>query len=542
MVSRWASIQTKLLLIVAAGMAGMLLVMSLSLFSERAGLLEDRKVKTRHLVEAAHSLAQHFHAQQVSGVMSDEQAKLAAMAAIKSLRYDKAEYFWINDAHPRVLMHPIKPELDGKDVTDLKDANGKLLFQEFVKVVKRDGAGFVDYVWPKPNTKEPQPKISYVIGFEPWGWIIGSGIYVNDVEEAFWYRALQVGGIVAVVSLLVITLGLLVGRGIFRSVASLKTAMQQVQASQDLSMRVNVARRDELGEMGDAFNAMLNSFQDIIRQMIEGAGRVAQAASSLTRTSGQIADATARQSESAMSTAAAVEELTSSIVLMAERAQHTDNAARESEAFSVDGGAIVQKSVSEMKKIAGAVQASSQSIATLGQHSDQIAVIVGVIKEIADQTNLLALNAAIEAARAGEQGRGFAVVADEVRKLAERTAKSTEEIATMIGTIQQETQNAVAQMEQGVDQVGEGVAMSERAYSSMDSIRDSAVGVKQAVGEISLALNEQRAASGLVAKNVEEISMMAERNSSHVQEMASEASELERLAAGLQQAAGRFHT
>jgi methyl-accepting chemotaxis protein len=539
---RLASIRMKLLSIVLAGVAGMVLVMAISLFAERGGLLDDRKIKTRHLVETAHSLVQHYHAQQAAGTLDEAQAKQAALAALKALRYEKSEYFWVNDMHPRVVMHPIKPELDGKDVSGLKDGNGKYLFREFVAVAERDGAGFVAYLWPKPGFDDPQPKISYVQGFRPWGWVIGSGIYVNDVQEAFYRRALQIGGIVLLVSLLAAGLGWRVGRGIFLAIDAMRAAMQRVQASHDLSLRVQVARRDELGEMGNAFNAMIASFQDIIRQMIDGAGRVAQAAGALTRTTAHIAEASGSQSEAAMSTAAAVEEMTSSIALMAERATETDAAARRSESLSTEGGDVVRQSVAEMRKIAGAVQESSASISTLGQHSDQIAQIVGVIKEIADQTNLLALNAAIEAARAGEQGRGFAVVADEVRKLAERTARSTEEIATMIGTIQRETQSAVASMQQGAARVEEGVTMSERSHASMESIRSAAVGVKQAVGEISLALSEQRSASGQVSSNVEAISMMAERNSGHVREMAAEAAELERLAAMLQEAAGRFRT
>ena len=201
---------------------------------------------------------------------------------------------------------------------------------------------------------------------------------------------------------------------------------------------------------------------------------------------------------------------------------------------------MVQGAAAEMSKIADSVNQSSHFIERLGEHSNQISAIVNVIKEIADQTNLLALNAAIEAARAGEQGRGFAVVADEVRKLAERTARSTEEITAMIGSIQDGTQHAVASMQEGSARVIEGVAMANRAGESMSQISSGANQVISAVSDISSALREQSTASNQVAQNVERIARMTEENSVAANEIAEEAQQLESLAGALENAVSRF--
>lgn len=160
-------------------------------------MLEDRKIKTRHLVESATGVVRRFHELQTQGKMTEADARSAALATLKQLRYEKTDYFWVNDMQPRVLMHPIKPELDGKDASSIKDPEGNALFVEFVDTVKKSGSGFVEYLWPKPGFDHPVPKVS---GFAPWGWIIGSGIYIDDVDQTFRAHALSLGLIILVLA------------------------------------------------------------------------------------------------------------------------------------------------------------------------------------------------------------------------------------------------------------------------------------------------------------------------------------------------------
>ena len=565
MTAKGISIKTRLLLIMAAALTGMVLIAVFALQSEKATLLEDRKVKTRHLVEGAHSLLNHFYDLQQKGALTEEAAKDAAINAIKALRYEQKEYFWLNDFTapvPKMLMHPMVPALDGK-VLDAEKFNcatslqggldgpiektdgKKNLFVAFNEVAGKAGQGFVTYNWPKPKagggtTDELYTKLSFVKKFEGWNWLIGSGIYLDDVDRIFWNHAAWLIGIIMAITTLIGGVMLMVIRRITRSLNELEGAMHQIQTSNDLSRRVSVTAMDEIGQIGHSFNQMIQSFQEIIQQVITNSRGVMQAAGKLSESSHRVAVSSQSQSDATAAMAAAVEEVTTSIDHVADSSQETHNIARKSGELSVQGGEVVQGAAEEMSKIADSVNQSSQFILRLGEHSNQISAIVNVIKEIADQTNLLALNAAIEAARAGEQGRGFAVVADEVRKLAERTARSTEEITAMIGSIQSGTQHAVESMQEGSARVTEGVAMATRAGESMGQIREGASQVISAVSDISSALREQSAASNQVAQNVERIARMTEENSVAANEIAGEAQQLEDLAGALENAVSRF--
>jgi methyl-accepting chemotaxis protein len=560
-----ASIKTRLLLIMAAALTGMILIAIFALQSEKATLLEDSKVKTRHLVEAAHGLLGYYYDLQQKGAITEDAAKEAAIKAIKALRYEKTEYFWINDFTapvPKMVMHPTVPALDGK-VLDAEKFNcatslqggidgiiektdgKKNLFVAFNEVANKSGQGYVTYNWPKPKagggtTVELYTKLSFVKKFEGWNWLIGSGIYLDDVDTIFWNHATWLIGIILAITALVGGGMMLVIRRITRSLNELGNAMNQIQTSNDLSRRVTVNSRDEVGLIGLSFNQMIQSFQEIIQQVVSNSNGVMQAADKLSDSSHRVAVRSQSQSDATAEMAAAVEEVTVSISHVADSSQETHHIAHKSGELSSLGGEVVQGAATEMNKIAESVNQSSQFIGKLGEHSNQISAIVSVIKDIADQTNLLALNAAIEAARAGEQGRGFAVVADEVRKLAERTARSTEEITTMIGSIQNGTQHAVKSMQEGCARVTEGVAMANRAGESMSQIRDGANRVITAVSDISTALREQSAASTQVSQKVEIIARMTEENSVAANEIAGEAQQLKGLASALGNAVSRF--
>ena len=288
----------------------------------------------------------------------------------------------------------------------------------------------------------------------------------------------------------------------------------------------------------------IKEMQAALHQMITGTHRVADSlvssAHTLAAASQQVAQGTDQQSQSASAMAAAVEELTVSINHVADSAKSAHDLAGEAGSFAREGATLVQDTVAEINKIAATVESSATEVNHLGEQSDKISGIVNVIKGIADQTNLLALNAAIEAARAGEQGRGFAVVADEVRKLAERTTLSTQEITTMIADIQRGTEAAVKGMTDGQLQVGEGVAKAERSGRSMEHIQSSALTLIDSVEEISTALREQSAASNDVALNVEKIAQMTEENSMAINSVSNAARDLETLAGELQANVNRF--
>ena len=328
----------------------------------------------------------------------------------------------------------------------------------------------------------------------------------------------------------------------FSTVSSIRQVAETAHtlSTGDLRPRIHLETQDELKLVADSFNEMANAFSELLRNVQSGADRVLSASRRMAESSSQITQSSESQSEAASSMAAAVEQMTVGVDHISKNAMDANAISHQAGDLSSEGGRIVGTVVTEIRKIAGAVNESANIIDELGRQSDQISAIVNVIKEIADQTNLLALNAAIEAARAGESGRGFAVVADEVRKLAERTTKSTQEISSMIGAIQGGTQSAVTSMRDGVSRVNEGVTLATQAGDAMAQIQSNASQVVDTVADISSALREQSAASTEIAKNVEHIAQMAEQNTAAVAENATTARELENLAEGLQAEIRRF--
>lgn len=310
-------------------------------------------------------------------------------------------------------------------------------------------------------------------------------------------------------------------------------------AAGNLAMTV-VTKPNDCASMLAAMKQMQTRLKEMVAGILADADQVSSTATELAAASSQVAESSRQQSEAASSMAAAVEEMTVSIDQVSENADEARTLSKRSGELSEQGAGVIQNAAAEMSQISDSVKESSQIIAALEQQSGEISSIVNVIKEIADQTNLLALNAAIEAARAGEQGRGFAVVADEVRKLAERTSKSTQEIAVMIQKIQGGTHSAFASMESGVARVSNGVTLANEAAGSITQIKTEAARVVQVVGDISNSLKEQSVASNDIAKNVEKIAQMSEENSAAVQETAKAAQHLEHLATSMQNTIGRF--
>lgn len=336
-------------------------------------------------------------------------------------------------------------------------------------------------------------------------------------------------------------LGWTIIRAIMGPLQLAEETVNQISASNDLTKRVNYSARNEIGSMVTALNAMLDTTQDSMRTIQGKINLVQESATALTGASSQVAESSAVQSNSASAMAASIEELTVSINTVSDSANDAKTLAQQSAQASREGGDIIDKTVAEIGNIDIIVSRASAVIGSLGEDSQRISAVVQVIKDVADQTNLLALNAAIEAARAGEQGRGFAVVADEVRKLAERTTQSTLDIAAMIDTIQKSAKQAVSEMEQVVEQVASGKEMANDAGVRIQEIRQAAERVTDAISEISGALNEQSIASLDIARHVESIAQMTDENQAAAENAAGSANQVDALATDVTQIIARFN-
>lgn len=322
----------------------------------------------------------------------------------------------------------------------------------------------------------------------------------------------------------------------------LKEAINFAQriAMGNLQGNIIITQKDETGDLLKALADMQDKLREIIGNMTQNAHELTQMSSSLTDSSGIIVKGTSEQHDSASSMAASIEEMSVSINVVSENAYDADIAVAESAKLSFQGREVLNKMSSAMNKISTSVNESAQIVENLGKDSERISDIVKVIKDIAEQTNLLALNAAIEAARAGELGRGFAVVADEVRKLAERTTKSTQEIADMILGIQSNTQSAVLSMKEGVNVVSMGDAMTTEANDAMTEVERKSRTVSEMVSQISSALKEQGIASHEIASHVEKIALMAENNSSASKGAADSAQRMSALANNMETMVSQF--
>jgi methyl-accepting chemotaxis protein len=397
--------------------------------------------ENQHLVEVVHTLLGSFAKRED---VDEATAKQLALEAVKALRYDGNNYFWIQDETPAMVMHPMKPALDGKDLRTFKDGNGKAFFIEMAQKVKAKGEGFVDYVWPLPGEEAPTDKISYVKAFKPWGWTVGSGIYLTNLEEEYAHlrNVIVVFCVVSVV--LVILLIYVIGGSIVKPVQEVSERMKDIsQGEGDLTRSLPETGQDEVTRLARYFNEYTEKMRQSLLGIRENINSLTQQAE-LVETSSKNSNAQAQtQNENMLQVAAAMEEMTTQINEVSNNADSAEKGTSSARSNVQHGTSVVDSTVQDIRSLTSDIESVSNVVTELAAQTDSIGAVLDVIRGIAEQTNLLALNAAIEAARAGEQGRGFAVVADEVRTLASRTGQSTDEIQAMIEKLQSNAKNAV---------------------------------------------------------------------------------------------------
>jgi methyl-accepting chemotaxis protein len=446
-----------------------------------------------------------------SGALTRDEAQKLAIRLINDARYSGKEYFWINDMNARMVTHPIKPELNGKDVSTVKDPDGNAVFVKFVEKVRTQGSGFVSYLWPKPGQEKPVEKVSYVAGFEPWGWVIGSGLYMDDLRDALYQDLVRLGIIVAVA----LTINFVLVRSVYRSITmGLHKAVSVARAiaGGDLSQELIVQGKDEVGQLIEAMKQMSDQLNATMRQVHSSASSLAQASAEIASGNHDLSQRTEQTASNLQQTAASMEELTGTVQQNAKNALHARECVSTASTVASEGGAMVSRVVGTMQGISSA--------------SRKIGDIIGVIDGIAFQTNILALNAAVEAARAGEQGRGFAVVATEVRMLAHRSAEAAKEIKSLINA-------SVQQIDSGAQQVTE-------AGTTMQKIVSSVAEVNGLIQDITSSSGEQGEGIRQVNLAVGELDRMTQQNAALVEESTAAAESLRDQAESLAQAVSYF--
>jgi len=441
---RSVSISRRLWLILIVAIVMLLTLGMLMLKQIHDDLYHAKVQKTQHVVQTASGVLNYYHDLETAGTLTREAAQKQALTVVRGLRYDQNDYFWINDLTPVMVMHPANPKLEGQNLSAIKDPDGFALFNEMVNIAKTKGAGMVDYRWPKPGADAPVQKTSYVQLFQPWGWIIGSGVYIDDMQAEFYTQVRQASFIGLGIALLMGLLVALIARSIVRPLRETVHAMANIASGEsDLTRTLDTHGQDEVTELARHFNGFTAKLRLVVSQLQVSAGALEQSSADLGSNASQAQERSQQQSQQMELVATAINEVTYGVQDVAKNAEHAASEMRDAEAQAQQGQVNIDGSLQQIDQLSSTIDQAVEVIRTLAAESTQIGSVLEVIRSIAEQTNLLALNAAIEAARAGEQGRGFAVVADEVRLLAQRTQKSTAEIQSMIERLQNHSEAAV---------------------------------------------------------------------------------------------------
>jgi methyl-accepting chemotaxis protein len=534
-------LSTRLALIVLGAVAGLLLLTALSLYSLRNTMLEERKDGLRILVQLAGKQVLRYQALEKSGMLSRDDAQAAAKEALRGL-HQGDEYVFARSGKELLLsiVHPDQRR-EGKESDGGRLPNGKTVTGVYLEALQQGDFAFVDIYTKRPGGNEEVPKINAIQRIPDWGWVVGSGVFIDDVDRAFWRYLVEFGLISGAILLGIVVLAVSLARGIYRSIggepayaASVAYAIAAGDMTQ--SVRHNGTASSLLSGVAD----MLENLKRMIGQIKQGAATLGTASDALTQQMKQINFSAQNSSEATSSTAAAIEQMSVSVSEISTNARDTETRSRRSAELASAGEKLVHQAATELGQVVTRVADASSRIAGLAERSREIGGIANVIKEIADQTNLLALNAAIEAARAGEQGRGFAVVADEVRKLAERTANATGQITAMIQGVQTDTDAVVGSMQSVAPQVAKSVSIANDAASTLHEINSGASATLDNIRDVAHATAEQSIANESVASNIEKIAQMVEEMATSVDVANDNVQTLESLAVDLRASVERF--
>ncbi|USD66879.1 methyl-accepting chemotaxis protein [Vibrio sp. SCSIO 43136] len=501
-------ITAKIRLIIALASVLILVAKLMSAYNLKEQIIEERKEAAQSLVESA--------VHQIDAILSNsdiplEQRKGLAISQIKQMRYGDHGYFWINDIDGIMLMHPTSSQLNGQNLLNHSKPYISSAFSQFVQTAKQQGSGFIDYQWPIPGSKAMDDKISYVKKTNSQPWVVGTGVFFADVEETFQKELITtLVSTATMVAILILVAGA-ISRNISKPMGKITRTMSLIASEKDLTVNMKADGRDELSTMSKAFNQMNGNLREVVVTIHGNTDSLASQAEELSCVTQEIQQGIREQKEQTLHVVESVESLAHSADIVTDKANVALAATTESREMVASGNADVQENIDAIMGVSSNVKQAVEVADELENSSQQIGDILDVIKQIAEQTNLLALNAAIEAARAGEQGRGFAVVADEVRTLAQRTQESTGNIQRIITTLQAGVQQTVETMRECEQKTELGIEKATQCGETLQSIETAIHTLATTANEIATSAEEQRQQVVSISDSLASISSVAEQ-------------------------------
>jgi len=516
---RNSSFKQKILVLVGTAVIGFVVLSVIAALRSQQLAIDGRRGQLVAAVQSAYNIAAGYQAQAASGALTDADARRAAADAIRVARYGgadgRSDYFYIWTTDGAAVMHPMHPEWSGKPMLGkLLGAKGEDELKRLLDAVAADagGSAFVPAMFPRPGRTEPVPKLQYGVRLAGWNWVIGSGVYMDDLDAVVRHGLVVDGAIALLLLALVGGVGYVVARSVLRQIGGEPSAAMAVMAQVaqgDLAARIGHATP---GSLLHGLQAMIGGLRRTLEQVQGSTENIRTASDEIATGNIDLSQRTEETASSLQQTAASLEHLTATVRQTADSARSANQLATAASDTAAHGGQVVDQVVATMSGI--------------DESSRRIADIIGTIDGIAFQTNILALNAAVEAARAGEQGRGFAVVASEVRSLAQRSAAAAKEIKALIGT--------------SVERVESGSRLVADAGSTMREIVAGVQRVSDIIGEISAAATGQSGQIGQINEAVGQLDRMTQQNAALVEQSAAAAESLKQQAVSLSAAVGVF--
>ncbi|MDQ1288645.1 MAG: methyl-accepting chemotaxis protein [Actinomycetota bacterium] len=523
-VFRIGSITSRLMLMVAVSVVGLSVLATLSSIELRSAMKTERRATMRSVVQEAVTIAKAFHAQETAGKLTRAEAQARTLEALNPQRFDPNGYLFGYTTEGVCFLLPTKPERVGKNFLGDKDKKGTFFVKDLITAGNAPNGGFVEWWFPKPNEKDASPKEGYALTFQPWGWMIGTGLYTDDIQGAYYDHLISMLLKFALPAVLIIlTIGLLISRSITRPITAAITKMR----SGDLRTRLDTGQgRTEIDDLSIALNHTLDTVESVVRDVVRASTEIQSSVHDLDDASRSISAVAESSSHQAVEGSTAAEALSQNMAALA--------------AGSVEMEASIQEiasNASEAARVAAdgmtAATSTNESISRLGASSAEIGDVVRVINNIAEQTKLLALNATIESARAGEAGKGFAVVATEVKDLAQGTTTASEDIVHRVDALVSDTTHAV----QAIQSIAEIISnINDFQVTIAGAIEEQTSTTREMAQVVSDTADSGRAVSALI----QDVSQGASRTESGLEQIRLQTERLSSMAEALERTVGVF--